>query len=101
MYLFQDSKLQPSTIDGYRSAIADKLRNSPIDVSKDGNLTHLLDSFHRDRPKGWREIPLLEPLPGEKKVSKKKKKVTLFLWEVYLPSGTELVSIARRLYSPG
>ena len=28
MYLFQDRKLQPSTIDGYRSAIADKLGNS-------------------------------------------------------------------------
>ena len=35
MYLFQDRKLQPSTIDGYRSAIADKLENSPINVSKD------------------------------------------------------------------
>ena len=28
MYLFQDRKLQPSTIDGYRSDIADKLGNS-------------------------------------------------------------------------
>ena len=27
MYRFQDRKLQPSTIDGYRSAIADKLGN--------------------------------------------------------------------------
>ena len=27
MYLFEDRKLQPSTIDGYRSAIADKLGN--------------------------------------------------------------------------
>ena len=57
MYLFQDRKLQPSTIDGYRSAIADKLGNSPINISKDENLTHLLDSFHRDRPKSWRGIP--------------------------------------------
>ena len=58
MYLiFQDRKLQPSTIDGYRSAIADKLGNSPINISKDENLTRLLDSFHRDRPKGWRGIP--------------------------------------------
>ena len=57
MYLFQDKKLQPSTIDGYRSAIADKLGNSPINISKDENLTHLLDSFHRDRPKGRRGIP--------------------------------------------
>ena len=45
MYLFQDKKLQPSTIDGYRSAIADKLGNSPINISKDEN--RLLDSFHR------------------------------------------------------
>ena len=57
MYLFQDRKLQSSTIDGYRSAIADKLGNSPINIIKDENLTRLLDSFHRDRPKGRRGIP--------------------------------------------
>ena len=57
LYLFQDRKLQPSTIDGYRSAIADKLGNCPIYVSKDENLTHLLDSVHRDRPKWRRGIP--------------------------------------------
>ena len=57
LYLFQDRKLQPGTIDGYRSAIADKLGNAPINVSKDENLTRLLDSFHRDRPKGRRGIP--------------------------------------------
>ena len=57
MYLFQDRKLQPNTIDGYRSAIADKLGNSSINISKDENLTRLLDSFHRDRPKGRRGIP--------------------------------------------
>ena len=57
MYLFQDRKLQPSTSDGYRSAIADKLGNSPLNISKDENLTRLLDSFHRDRPKGRRGIP--------------------------------------------
>ena len=47
LHLFQDRKLQPGIIDGYRSAIADKLGNSPI--SKDENLMCLLDSFHRDR----------------------------------------------------
>ena len=57
MYLFQDRKLQPSSIDGYRSAIADKLGNSSINISKDENLTRLLGSFHRDRPKGRRGIP--------------------------------------------
>ena len=55
LHLFQDRK--PGTIDGYRSAIADKLGNSTINVSKDENLTRLLDSFHRDRPKGRRGIP--------------------------------------------
>ena len=57
LHLFQKN-LQPSTIDGYRSAIADKLGNSSLNVSKDENLTRLLDSFHRDRPKGRRGIPL-------------------------------------------
>ena len=46
MYLFQDRKLQSSTIDGYRSAITDSLENLPIHVSKDENLTRFLDSFH-------------------------------------------------------
>ena len=45
-YLLQDRKLQPSTIDGYRSAIADSLENLPINVSKEENLTRLLDNFH-------------------------------------------------------
>ena len=53
MFLFQDRKLQPNPIDGYRSAIADKLGNSPINVIKDESL---LDSFHRDRAKGLRGI---------------------------------------------
>ena len=57
LHLFQDRKLQPGTIDGYRSAIADKLGNSTINVSKDENLSRLLDSFHRDRPKGRRGVP--------------------------------------------
>ena len=57
MYLFEDRKLQPSTIDGYRSGIADKLGNLTLNISKNENLTRLLDSFHRDRPKGRRGIP--------------------------------------------
>ena len=57
MYLFEDRKLQPSTIDGYRSVISDKLGNPSLNISKDENLTRLLDSFHRDRPKGRRGIP--------------------------------------------
>ena len=57
LHLFQEKNLQPSTIDGYRSAIADKLGISSLNVSKDENLTRLLDSFHRDRPRGHRGIP--------------------------------------------
>ena len=57
LYLFEDRKLQPSTIDSYRSAIADKLGNLPVNISKEENL---LDSFHRDKPKGRRG----EPIPG-------------------------------------
>ena len=49
--------MQPSAIDVYRSAMADNLGNSPINISKDENLTCLLDSFHRDRTKGRRGIP--------------------------------------------
>ena len=57
LYLFEVKNLQPSTIDGYRSAIADKLGNTTVNISKDENLKRLLDSFHRDRPKGRRGIP--------------------------------------------
>ena len=57
LHLFQDRKLKPGTIDGYRSAIAVKLGNSTINAIKDENLTRLLDSFHRDRPNGRRSIP--------------------------------------------
>ena len=57
LYVFQDRKLQPSTIDGYRSAIANKLGNLPINVSKDENLTRVMDNFHRVRPMGSRGFP--------------------------------------------
>ena len=57
LYLFEVKNLQPSTIDGYRSAIADKLGNVTLNISKDDDLNRLLDSFHRDRPKGRRGIP--------------------------------------------
>ena len=57
MYLFEDKKLQPSTIDGYRSAISDKLGDTTVNMSKNDNLTRLLESFHRDRPKGRRGVP--------------------------------------------
>ena len=57
LYLFKERKLQPSTIDGYRTAIADMVGNEKLNISKDENLTRLLDSFHRDKLKGRRGIP--------------------------------------------
>ena len=51
--LFQEKHLQPSTIEGYRTAIADKVGNSRINISKDENLSRLLDS----KPKGRRGVP--------------------------------------------
>ena len=57
LYLFKERKLQPSTIDGYRTAIADMVGNQEVNISKDENLTHLLDSFHRDKPKGRQGLP--------------------------------------------
>ena len=57
LYLFKERHLQPSTIDGYRTAIADMIGNDTIQFGKDENLTRLLDSFHRDKPKGRRGVP--------------------------------------------
>ena len=57
LYLFKERKLQPSTNEGYKTAIADKVGNQKFNISKDENLTHLLDSFHRDKPKGRRGVP--------------------------------------------
>ena len=50
LYLFKERHLQPSTIEGYRTAIADTIGNDTIKFGKDENLTRLLDSFHRDKP---------------------------------------------------
>ena len=57
LYLFKERNLQPSTIDGYRTAIADMVGNETLNISSDENLSRLLDSFHRDKPKGRRGVP--------------------------------------------
>ena len=57
LFLFQEKHLLPSTIDGYRTAISDKIGNGQVNIGKDENLTRLLDSFHRDKPKGRRGVP--------------------------------------------
>ena len=38
LHLFKESKLQPSTIEGYRTAIADMVGNNKLNISKDENL---------------------------------------------------------------
>ena len=57
LHLFKERKLQPSTIEGYRTAIADMVGNDKVNISKDENLTRLLDSFYRDKPKERRGVP--------------------------------------------
>ena len=49
--LFQEN-FQSSTIDGYMSAISDRLSPVPIHIGKNENLKRLLESFHRESPKG-------------------------------------------------
>ena len=56
-HLFKDGKLQPSTIEGYSTAFADMVGYNRLHISKDENLTRLLDSFHRDKHKGRRGVP--------------------------------------------
>ena len=57
LYLCKERNLQPTTTEGYRTAIADMVGNDRLNISKDENLTRLLDSFPRDKPKGRRGVP--------------------------------------------
>ena len=57
LYLFKERQLQSSTIEGYRTAIADMVGNDLVQFGKDESLTRLLDSFHRDKSKGRRGVP--------------------------------------------
>ena len=56
LHLFQEKHLQPNTIDGYRTAIADETGNDMVNISKDKNLTTFAGEFHCDKPKGQRGI---------------------------------------------
>ena len=56
-YLFKEKGLKPSTIAGYRTAIADGLGLKGEDVSKSLELNRLLSSFYRDKPVANRSIP--------------------------------------------
>ena len=55
---FEERKLCPGTIEGYRSAIAGALRHSTgVDLGKDPRLTSLIRSFFRERPRSLRTLP--------------------------------------------
>ena len=57
LHLLKERNLQPNTIEGYRTAIADMVGNDRLNISKDENLTRLLDSFRSDKPKGRHGLP--------------------------------------------
>ena len=56
MYLYQDPNRRLSTIDGYRTAIVDTLDPAGLHISQSSDLNRLLSSFHRDRPKSFRNL---------------------------------------------
>ena len=56
-YLFVTKDLKPSTIAGYRTAIADKLGSFGQLVGSSRELNRLIDSFKRDKPVAMRGIP--------------------------------------------
>ena len=47
----------PSTIEGYRTAIADTLGNTKQNISNNLDIARLIASFYRDKPKSSRNIP--------------------------------------------
>ena len=56
-YLFHDLNRCPSTIEGYRTAIADTLGDSDLHISSNTDIARLITSFHRDKPKKSRPLP--------------------------------------------
>ena len=56
-YLFHDLNRCPSTIEGYRTAIADTLGNSDLNISSNTDIARLIASFYRDKPKKSRPLP--------------------------------------------
>ena len=56
-YLFNDLNRCPSTIEGYRTAIANTLGNTRQNISTNTEIDKLIASFHRDKPTSSRSIP--------------------------------------------
>ena len=57
-YLFNVLDRCPSTIEGYRTAIADTLGNTKQNISNNVGIARLIASFYSDKPKGSRNIPM-------------------------------------------
>ena len=57
IHLFNEKNLKPTTIAGYRTAIADHLGPAGNDISHSFELNRLIASFHRDRPVKDRGVP--------------------------------------------
>ena len=58
LYLFKESKRRPSTIAGYRTAIAGALKISQgVDYGKDERLSNLILSFVREQPRQINSYP--------------------------------------------
>ena len=55
-FLFNEKNRCPSTIEGYRTAIADTLGNIPLDISNNTEIARLIASFHRDKQKSSRSL---------------------------------------------
>ena len=53
LYLFQERKLQPSTVGGYGSAMAYKLGNAPTNITKDENLVSWTSTTETGLTASW------------------------------------------------
>ena len=56
-YLFHDLNRCPSTIEGYRTTIADTLGDFNLRISSNTDIARLISSFYRDKPKKSRLLP--------------------------------------------
>ena len=56
-FLFNKKDRHPSTIEGYRTEMADTLGNASLDISNNAEIARLIASFHRDKPKSARNLP--------------------------------------------
>lgn len=56
LYLFQRRQLQPVTIQGYRSVLAEFIPSTVLDIRGSVELDRLIKSFYRDRPRSSQSL---------------------------------------------